>query len=390
MLKKKKQVKTPVASRDAGAGNAPYKAQIAINLADILNFIEFPQKIYPDGAVNPCDPRFEEALLEHRFRATDGWDIIPLIVHSKGKIASRCACFLPPESRDLFFGLFDCVNDEDICALTMAKVEETARERGRSRVLGPIDGSPWYGFRMKTAGFGNSPYIGERLNPPYYPRLLESTGFSPASIYRTSYIDAPLSSTDACDEYCVKRLARAQSRGYRFEHPNSVSWSSSVEQMLRLFKKTNAKKGIFAGMDVEDAKEVFDGMKSLVDYSLIYLVYPFDSIELCAFMVVVPDYGEDSLGETTQGKAVSCLARALFGRHDRYRLLCLCAHPKHSVLNGALTQLLYEDMLSRQSALVRSYTREATTHNIWFKTKERASSEYALYAKDVEPQEPQR
>jgi len=81
---------------------------------------------------------------------------------------------------DAMFGFFETVDDRDVAAALLDAAMAWAAERGRTRILGPMDFTTNDEVGILIEGFDRRPYILENWHPPYYMELLEGLGFGKA------------------------------------------------------------------------------------------------------------------------------------------------------------------------------------------------------------------
>jgi len=76
------------------------------------------------------------------------------------------------------WGFFECADDLEAAALLFTSVEKWATEKGMTFMRGPLSPSTNYETGLLIEGFNYPPALMMSYNPPYYPRLVESCGFS--------------------------------------------------------------------------------------------------------------------------------------------------------------------------------------------------------------------
>jgi GNAT superfamily N-acetyltransferase len=81
---------------------------------------------------------------------------------------------------DAMFGFFETAEDPEVAAALLAAATGWARERGRSRLLGPMDFTTNDEVGVLIEGHDLRPYILENWHPPYYQGLIEGQGFGKA------------------------------------------------------------------------------------------------------------------------------------------------------------------------------------------------------------------
>jgi GNAT superfamily N-acetyltransferase len=82
--------------------------------------------------------------------------------------------------KDAMFGFFESAEDPEVVRALFDAAAEWARERGRERLLGPMDFTTNDEIGILIEGFERQPMILEPWHPPYYQRLIEAEGFGKA------------------------------------------------------------------------------------------------------------------------------------------------------------------------------------------------------------------
>jgi hypothetical protein len=88
-----------------------------------------------------------------------------------------------------FFYLFECDENFSAAAALFEEGFEWARRRGLKRILGPKGFTVFDGLGMLVRGFEHRPAFGLPYNPPYYPALIETAGFTAESELLSGYLD---------------------------------------------------------------------------------------------------------------------------------------------------------------------------------------------------------
>jgi GNAT superfamily N-acetyltransferase len=109
-----------------------------------------------------------------------------LIAEREGETVGRISAHLDRRwdefqgGNDAMFGFFETVEDADVARALLEAAAEWAAERGRDRVLGPMDFTTNDEIGILIEGFDRRPMILEPWHPPYYRQLIESSGFGKA------------------------------------------------------------------------------------------------------------------------------------------------------------------------------------------------------------------
>jgi GNAT superfamily N-acetyltransferase len=78
------------------------------------------------------------------------------------------------------FGFLEVCNRPDMARDLLDVAEQWLRERGATAILGPFNPSTNYECGLLVKGFTGAPVIMMTYNPEYYPRLVESAGYTKA------------------------------------------------------------------------------------------------------------------------------------------------------------------------------------------------------------------
>src|SRR6266516_2809796 len=78
---------------------------------------------------------------------------------------------------DAMFGFFETEDDPQVARALLDAATEWARERGRSRILGPVDVTTNDEVGILIEGFEREPMILQPWHPPHYRELIEAEGF---------------------------------------------------------------------------------------------------------------------------------------------------------------------------------------------------------------------
>src|SRR5215211_7594131 len=79
---------------------------------------------------------------------------------------------------DGMFGFFECENDPDTARALVDAAQDWLRQRGRERMLGPMDFTTNDECGLLIEGYDLHPMVLEPWHPPYYRELLEGLGMS--------------------------------------------------------------------------------------------------------------------------------------------------------------------------------------------------------------------
>ncbi len=131
----------------------------------------FERRAFLDRSKNPF---FEHAEAEYLLAMRDGRPVGRITAH----VDSRWDAY--HGGKDGFFGFFECEDDPEVAAALIDAARAWLRERGRERVLGPMDFTTNDECGVLVEGFDEPALILEPWHPPYYGALLEGLGMTKA------------------------------------------------------------------------------------------------------------------------------------------------------------------------------------------------------------------
>lgn len=95
-----------------------------------------------------------------------------------------------------FFYLFECENNYQASSGLFEAAFEWARQRNLNQIHGPRGFTVFDGLGVLVKGFEHRPAFGLPYNPPYYPRLIENSGFHPKEDIVSGYLDESMKFPD--------------------------------------------------------------------------------------------------------------------------------------------------------------------------------------------------
>ncbi len=153
---------------------------------DLCRFILFPEKLYKGnqyytpplfiGEFNTLDPG--------RNPASEFCEYALFLAYKEGKIAGRVAAIVNHlansqwNHKEVRFGWFDYIDDREVSAALLNKVEEFGREKGMDAIVGPLGFTDFDPEGMLVEGFDRVSTMALRYNYPYYKEHLEILGFT--------------------------------------------------------------------------------------------------------------------------------------------------------------------------------------------------------------------
>jgi GNAT superfamily N-acetyltransferase len=133
--------------------------------------LRFERRQFLDRAKNPY---FEHAEAEY-FLAERNGDVVGRIT---AQVDRRWDEF--QGGNDGMFGFLELENDREVARALVDTASAWVRERGRERILGPMDFTTNDECGLLVEGYDREPIILQPWQPPYYKELLEGLGMTKA------------------------------------------------------------------------------------------------------------------------------------------------------------------------------------------------------------------
>lgn len=258
-------------------------------------FLDLPKKIYKGNPnwVCPFDSSIRAIFDPSKNKLYKEGDAIRWVAHNaEGECVGRIAAFYDKshafgyEQPTGGCGFFEAIDDQELANTLFDAAREWLKERGMEAMDGPINfGSrdAWWGLLVE--GYEFQPLFENPYHPPYYKELFEKYGFQNYFNQNTYVwkID-----DDDVNEIVYERVKRLMSTpGYRFAPIGKEDLYSAVEKVRTIYNKAWA---LFTGvqpMASEEARQMADTMRPIIDRNLIWFAYFND--EPIGFFIMVPD-----------------------------------------------------------------------------------------------------
>jgi len=153
--------------------------------SDLKKFVKVPFSIYKGDPywVPPLILAEMETFNPKKNPAYENAETRLFLAYKDGKIVGRIAGILSHaannkyKTKNLRFGWFDSINDENVARSLFQAVEDWGKELGMETITGPHGFSDLDPEGMLVEGYDQMPTISVYYNYPYYPELVEKLGF---------------------------------------------------------------------------------------------------------------------------------------------------------------------------------------------------------------------
>ena len=224
------------------------------------------------------------------------------------------------------FGFFECFQDFEAAEALLESACQWLRDRGVTRVRGPIDLSTHNNCLFLVDGFDSPPLVMMPYNPPYYPEFMEKAGWRKAkdALAYNFPLDGPLP-----PEF-EKGYRIACKAGVKFRpiHTKGEPFEQDCRKLYQLFTKAFTNNWSSSLRTEAEFLEEAKDLQQLVDPD----VFPIAEYqgEMVGFFMALPDY---NIALKHVNGRLNWLGILKFLWHkrqiDQGRVIAICALPEH-------------------------------------------------------------
>ncbi len=258
-------------------------------------FITLPKILYKNdnNYVSPLDADIKKVFspLDNKMFA-DGEAIRFLVKEiSSCKYVGRIAAFYNNNTADQGenkvggCGFFESINNKEVAYLLFDTAIDWLKSKGMTSVDGPInfgDRESWWG--LLTEGF-IQPIYGMNYNFPYYQELFESYGFQN---YFNGISFKRIFDLESVNPIIAQKAARLSANpAYSFRYISKKELPDAAGWFYEIYKRAWALFEGVATISKEQAQEIINKLKPIIDVKLIYFAFYEDTP--IGFFIMIPD-----------------------------------------------------------------------------------------------------
>jgi GNAT superfamily N-acetyltransferase len=264
---------------------------------ELSTFIKLPWRIYRN------EPRWVAPLLFDRKRFLDR-ERNPFFKHAEVELflawrgetpVGRISAQVDRNFNEFqqhewgMFGFFECQNDPEAAQALLSAAEAWLRERGRDRMVGPMDFTTNDECGILIDGYDLMPTILTNWHHPYYPGLIEGAGLSKA-------MDLYMWSLDVADRASVNpaiwRVAADVERKYGITVRNmrKKDMEAEIGRFLEVYNAAWERNWGFVPLTEEEVRHYATDLKQILDENWAFIAEK--DGEPVAAALTLPDYNQ--------------------------------------------------------------------------------------------------
>lgn len=261
------------------------------------DFLQVVEHIYKDDPhyVRPLDFDIKSRFTKKNpfFQHAEGFT---LTAYQGGHCVGRASVQIDRAFNDryqektAFFGFFDTIEDQEVASALLAYAEKYAKERGMTRLLGPLSLSTNEELGCLVDGFDYPPMVLMPHHRPYQGGLIEGAGYTKAKdLYAWRYVvgGLPARAKRACEQ--IRALPEVTLR-----HLDKSKINREIELVMDIFNDAWSENWGYVPMTRPELRKLADEFKLILVPELTSLV----SIngEPAAFAIALPNLNEHLRG----------------------------------------------------------------------------------------------
>lgn len=274
------------------ATNGEIRISPVLDEAGLEEFLRFPWRIYQH------DPYWVPPLLPEQRRFLDRrqgpffeiGEAQYFLAHRHGEPVGRISAHINRRHDEYhgvdtgFWGFFEAIRDQQVADALFEAAADWLRQRGRSRLVGPLNFSIYDEMGLLVEGFDSMPAMFQTHNPPYYVDLVTSWGFRQAMDWLALKIIPDKNAVPAMEQRLEEILSRQK---VTLAPYNPRELARRAEEVFQLFNEVWSANWGHVPLSRRQFDHMLHEVKPLLRPGFVNMLL--DGDKLVGFAIVVPD-----------------------------------------------------------------------------------------------------
>lgn len=189
------------------------------------------------------------------------------------------------------FGFFECENDQEVANALLDAAREWLRERGRDRMIGPMNFSTNHECGVLVDGFDRDPQILEDWHHPYLMELLEGAGLEKdMDLYKW---ELHVSGRENVHPAIFDLADRVEiDHGIKIRGMKKRDMTGEVRRFMEIYNAAWEKNWGFVPLTSAEIEHYAAEMKPVLDENWAMVAYKESTGETVAVGLTLPDYNQ--------------------------------------------------------------------------------------------------
>lgn len=253
---------------------------------DVRKFLNFPYKVYRaktgepggqyDAWVPPLDMDMKHMFDRKHNGLFDHAELQEYLAYRDGNVAGRIVAIVDhafceyQNTKTGFVGFFEAYDDVDVAKELFSTAEAWIREKGMTRVIGPINGSTNYQLGNQIDSFDALPVIEMPYSPPYYAKLYEAAGYNKDQDLYSYKMKTTLQLSDKITR--VAELARKRSK-VEIRTVEMKNWDRDVNYVREIWDDAWRDNWGYVPWNKSEFDQLAEGLKMAIDPKITLFAY---------------------------------------------------------------------------------------------------------------------
>jgi hypothetical protein len=259
---------------------------------ELKDFIDLPWRIYAEypNWIPPLKKEVRRMLDPRKHPFWEFSERILFVARRGSKTVGRIAGIIDDNHNQVhnekmgIWGFFECVDDPEAAAALFSSVETWVRRKGMTFMRGPLSPSTNYEVGLLIEGFNYPPVLMMAYTPPYYPRLVESCGFSKEKDLLAFLIDGDYRLPEWMDSL-AGRIAKKKGIHIRCFRPKEEDAEFAL--IREIYNASWSGNWGFVPLTDNEMKDIQKNVMEFADPDLAFFIY-YEN-EPAAVCVIFPD-----------------------------------------------------------------------------------------------------
>ena len=260
--------------------------------AGLQEFLRFPWRLYRQDPywVPPLLPEQRKFLDPRRGPFFEIGEAQYFLAYRQGEPVGRISAHLNRRHDEYhgaetgFWGFFEAIQDQEVANALFEAAAAWLRQRGRSRLVGPLNFSIYDEMGLLIEGFDSMPAMFQTHNPPYYADLVASWGFRKAMDWvalkiTDRKVDVPAMERRLDDILTKQKVTLAPY--------NPRELARRAEEVFQLFNEAWSVNWGHVPLSRQQFDHLLHEVKPLLRPELVHMLL--DGDKLVGFGIVLPD-----------------------------------------------------------------------------------------------------
>lgn len=342
----------------------------------INDFIKLYKKIYSKNE-NMQDEKEIKQILNNNHILNKYFKLDKFLIYQNKKVVARFVITTYEGDNNVYIGLFECVNDNNVAKFVFEKVYEFVKQKGYNSIVGPVDMSFWFKYRLKINLFNKKPYTCEPYNKEYYLQMFLDNGYKVCEHY-ISNIFPVIEDNNAIKKF-EERFEIFTKNGYKIISPKVDEFDNLLEDIYYLITNLYSDFPIYKNIELNDFKSIFINYKKIINMDMVKIAYYEDKV--VGFFISVPNYNNKVYHLNNIFNILEILK--IKKKPSEYVMLYMGVDSNHTGLGKALAGAIQSELIKNKLPSIGALQRDGKITQEYGKEIVEENFEYVLLRCDI-------